>query len=105
MAAMQSSYSAKELAALSLPCLPGSERAIQIKAKRNGWASIKQPGLGGSTTRYLTLMIPEEIRLAIAVATAINKINHGHGPGASHQNGEHIQSAMDVLEKRYANND
>lgn len=44
---MKTHYSAAELAAMKLPGLPATERAIQIMAARESWPRIKRSGRGG----------------------------------------------------------
>lgn len=81
---MKSAYSAKQLADLAIPGLPASERGIQLRAKKEKWQAISQPCQGGYTVKYLALLLPSEVRLAIAAATAVKKIkaHPGHGAGA-----------------------
>lgn len=56
-------YTAKELA--GLPGLPGTERAIQIRAKREAWESRDRTGRGGGR-EYALSSLPEETRKALA---------------------------------------
>lgn len=79
---MQSSYSARQIADLGISGLPTSERGIQIKAKKERWPAIKQPCQGGYTVKYMTMLLPEEIKMAITLATtkpldlpAVPKVN------------------------------
>ncbi|MDT8422093.1 MAG: DNA-binding protein [Desulfuromonadales bacterium] len=60
-------YTAKELADLSLPGLPASERGIQIKAKREDWEGRKREGT--KATEYPLSALPKETRLALAAGT------------------------------------
>jgi putative transposase len=58
-------YTAKELA--GLPGLPGTERAVQIMAKREAWPSQKRAGKGGGSEYPLTAL-PEATRLHLIKA-------------------------------------
>ncbi|MBA1443779.1 MAG: Mu transposase C-terminal domain-containing protein [Chromatiales bacterium] len=50
-------YSAAELA--GLPGLPGTDRAVQIRAKREDWRWQKRTGRGGGREYHLTSLPPE----------------------------------------------
>lgn len=80
---MQSSYSAKQIADLGIPGIPASERGIQLKAKKEQWHAIKQPCQGGYIVKYLTSLLPGDIRMAIAAAHATKKIQTTPGRGAT----------------------
>lgn len=58
-------YSAADLAKLSLPGMPGTDRAIQIRAKREEWPSKAKPGRGGGKL-YPTSALPREAQDALA---------------------------------------
>lgn len=45
-------YSATELAALGLTCLPGTNVAVRGKAEREGWEFIETKGVGGTRREY-----------------------------------------------------
>ena len=93
---MKSHYSAKELVAL--PGLPGTERAVQIRAEREAWPHQKRAGRGGGkeypvatlpivTQRHLnklagvknlpTVKTPATVPAAIAPLPAIKELT-GH---------------------------
>ncbi|WFE73077.1 DNA-binding protein [Halomonas sp. M1] len=61
-------YSAKELA--GLPGMPGTERAIQIRAKREKWEG--QPRLGSKAVEYAFAVLPTETQNALLLAQADN---------------------------------
>ncbi|MEW6427293.1 MAG: Mu transposase C-terminal domain-containing protein [Thermodesulfobacteriota bacterium] len=66
---MKATWTASELAELRLACLPATERGVQLRAQREGWKAIKEPCKGGFRDKYLALLLPEEIRIAITMAT------------------------------------
>ncbi len=57
-------YTARELAGLNLDVLPGTEQRINIRAKKEGWPSIKREGKGGGRIYPLT-MLPAKLQHAI----------------------------------------
>jgi len=61
---MRNWYSARELA--GLPGMPGTERAIQIKAKREHWEG--QARLGSKAIEYSFAMLPEKTKAALIAA-------------------------------------
>lgn len=65
---MHSWYSARELA--GLPGMPGTERAIQIRAKRERWEG--QGRLGSKAVEYRFSALPAETQAAI-IAASINE--------------------------------
>ncbi|MCK7581820.1 MAG: hypothetical protein MZV65_43510 [Chromatiales bacterium] len=71
---MKSWYSVSELA--GLPGLPSTDRAIQIRAKREGWAHRPRQGRGGGK-EYAFDCLPLETRefLARQSLAAIKKPN------------------------------
>lgn len=66
---MRSWYSAQELA--GLPGLPGTVRAIQIRAKREGWEG--QGRLSSKAIEYAFSVLPKETQTALIAATVINE--------------------------------
>ncbi|MDP3425759.1 MAG: DNA-binding protein, partial [Humidesulfovibrio sp.] len=46
-----------------------TERAIQIRAKRESWPSVKRSGRGGGNV-YPLATLPEDVRAAITLAQA-----------------------------------
>lgn len=60
---MKSFYTAKELAEMG--GMPGTERAVQLKAKRENWPFQARSGKGGGR-EYAVEALPEETRLALA---------------------------------------
>jgi putative transposase len=57
-------YTARELAGLALPGLPGSERGIQMLAKREGWPHRPRAGRGGGR-EYPLSALPKEAQTAL----------------------------------------
>jgi hypothetical protein len=57
---MKEWYAAKELA--GLPGMPGTERAVQIKAQKDAWQSRPRAGRGGGREYHLS-SLPEQTRL------------------------------------------
>ena len=62
---MRSWYSARELA--GLPGMPGTERAIQIRAKREHWEG--QSRLGSKAIEYAFAILPMETQTALISAS------------------------------------
>lgn len=52
-------FAARELAALGLPGLPATERAVQLRADREGWCSRRRAGRGGGREYPLSALPPE----------------------------------------------
>jgi len=52
-------YTARELAEMRLPGMPGSERGVQIRAKRESWTGRKRPGT--KAQEYMALRIEEPL--------------------------------------------
>lgn len=65
--AMRNWYSASELA--GLPGLPGTERAIQLRAKRERWEG--QQRLGSKAIEYTLSVLPKETQTALLMATLV----------------------------------
>lgn len=63
----QATYSAQELAAMALPCLPSSERRIHARAKREEWTKTYTQGRGGYQYQYLSGLLPDEVKTAITM--------------------------------------
>lgn len=61
--------SAAELAAITLPGLPGTTQRITSRAKREGWPSRRRAGRGGGR-EYPTSALPAEARAALAERNA-----------------------------------
>lgn len=61
---MKTHYSCAELAAMKLPGLPTTERAIQITAARESWPKIKRSGRGGGW-EYPATCLPNSARNAL----------------------------------------
>lgn len=61
---MTSWYTARELA--GLPGMPGTERAVQLRAKREGWEG--QGRLGSKAIEYSVAVLPKETQNALLVA-------------------------------------
>lgn len=71
MSARSEWYTAKDLAALGLPGLPGTVQGINKLAKRDGWLSRPRQGRGGGV-EYRLSSLPETARIALldrAIAT------------------------------------
>lgn len=64
---MKEWYSAKELT--GLPGMPGTERAIQIRAQNDSWQSRPRTGRGGGYEYYLS-SFPEETRTHLLAESA-----------------------------------
>lgn len=58
-------FTAAELAAMRVPGLPGSARAIRRRAAREGWATDDRSGRGGRSLAYLLDTLPRDIRAAL----------------------------------------
>lgn len=71
---MMATYSAKELQGLALPCLPTTERGVQVRADREQWAFIWERGQGGAQKRYMAPLLPDQIRQAILDREEINAL-------------------------------
>lgn len=71
---MLATYSVKELLALGLPCLPGTDRSIQRQADRDQWEYIWEKGQGGAQKRYLSRLLPDQVRQAILNHEQINAL-------------------------------
>ncbi len=63
----QATYSAQDLAAMSLPCLPGTERNIRARAKREEWTKTYTKIRGGYQYQYLSGLLPDEVKTAITM--------------------------------------
>lgn len=66
---LKTHYSSKELAQMSLTCLPHSVQGVIYKAKREGWTSQKRCGRGGGLEYELALLsneVQNEIRIYCA---------------------------------------
>lgn len=66
--AMRNWYSASELA--GLPGLPGTERAIQLRAKRERWEG--QQRLGSKAIEYTLSVLPKETQAALLMAALVD---------------------------------
>ena len=78
-------YSANELAVMALPGLPATERGVRDRARLGNWQTMTEHGRGGAAARYITKLLPDEIRLAIAaraVEKSVNTPSHGAAAGA-----------------------
>ena len=75
MSAAQTAYSGQKLAQF----LGITERAVQIRAKRENWQSAPRPGRGGGNLWLLTSM-PEKTRLAIAAAVVAQMAKEAERP-------------------------
>ena len=75
MSAAQTAYSGQKLAQF----LGITERAVQIRAKRENWQSAPRPGRGGGSLWLLTSM-PEKTRLAIAAAVVAQMAKEAERP-------------------------
>ncbi|WP_439861593.1 DNA-binding protein [Pseudomonas sp. MBLB4136] len=62
---MRNWYSAQELA--GLPGMPGTERAIQIRAHREGWEGQRR--LGSKAIEYAFAVLPKETQAALIAAS------------------------------------
>ncbi len=71
---MQATYSAKELLSLQLPCLPGTVRGIQLRADREKWAGLHDTVRGGAQKRFISHVLPDEIRTAILTMEKIDAL-------------------------------
>ncbi|MDH5297646.1 MAG: hypothetical protein OEV91_01350, partial [Desulfobulbaceae bacterium] len=58
-------YSPKELLALQLSCLPGTDRGVQLRAEREQWTFTWEKVRGGASKRYLFDLLPGDVRNAI----------------------------------------
>lgn len=66
---MKAIWTAKELAEMRLPCLPATERGVQLRAQKEDWKYIKEPCRGGFLYKYEFFRLPKPIRIAITLAT------------------------------------
>lgn len=66
---MKEWYSAAELAKGQLPEIPSTERAIQIRAEREGWTKRRRQGRGGGW-EYSVTSVPDPARAVLAARDA-----------------------------------
>lgn len=82
MIAVKDAYTSAELASV----LVLTERAIQLRAKRESWPSQPRAGRGGGKA-FLLATLPEDVRAAIAVTQAkaahASDLSSASAPGAS----------------------
>jgi putative transposase len=90
--ASKATYSAKELAALGLECLPVTERGVTKKATAERWPAISEACRGGQVKKYLVRLLPEPIRIGIAAQVAAAHISSPAGP--SGQAGADLAATM-----------
>ncbi|WP_119167080.1 Mu transposase C-terminal domain-containing protein [Algihabitans albus] len=64
---MKAWWSASELAAATLPGLPGTRRKVAERAERDGWTKRETVGNGGTTHEYHVASLPEAARVALAL--------------------------------------
>ena len=64
------SFTARELAAMHLPCLPTTPAKVRDRARREGWAALETTGRGGRTLAYLASTLPEDVRTALETREA-----------------------------------
>jgi putative transposase len=97
---MKSAYSAKELAALGLPLLPGTERSVTRMADRDSWSFYWETVRGGSRKMYRAYMLPDDIRQAILDQEEIHALvpmsNTGNLPATTAATGNTIVCANQV---------
>lgn len=62
MTSIKSHYSASELAAMRLICLPTTKGKVLAKAEREGWPFVEQTGVGGTRRAYAP---PADVTTAI----------------------------------------
>lgn len=63
----QATYTAQELAVMALPCLPSTERRIRARAKCEEWTKTYEKVQGGHQYRYLSGLLPDEVKTAITM--------------------------------------
>ena len=86
-----------EIAALGLPGLPNTERGVQLRARREGWADParqwpldergtwrRRRGRGGGI-EFSPAVLPPEARLRLEMAPAIAAITGGQAVGSAHE--------------------
>jgi putative transposase len=71
---MKAAYTAKELAALELPVLPGTANGIYRKAYRENWSFYWKSERGGQIKMYRAYLLPDGIRQAILDQEEINAL-------------------------------
>jgi len=71
---MDAAYSAKQLAALQLPVLPGTAGSIARRADQENWSFRWESGRGGQIKMYRTYMLPDYLRNAILEQEEINAL-------------------------------
>lgn len=71
---MKPAYTAKELAAMKLPVLPGTERSIARRADREEWSFYWETVRGGSRKMYRAHILPDHVRQAILDKEEINSL-------------------------------
>ncbi|MGY4848772.1 Mu transposase C-terminal domain-containing protein [Pasteurella multocida] len=62
---LKTHYSAKELAELSLACLPKTKQGVLYQAKKQGWTTHKKVGVGGEILEFALSNLPQEIQTEI----------------------------------------
>lgn len=74
---LKTHYSAKELADLSLACLPKTKQGILYQAKKQKWKACKKVGVGGESLEFSLVTLPEivqqELRTRFAVSVVEQK--------------------------------
>lgn len=67
---LKTHYSAKELAELSLACLPKTKQGILYQAKKQKWQACKKVGIGGESLEFTLTSLPEIVQQEILLKTA-----------------------------------
>lgn len=62
---LKTHYTAKELAELSLACLPKTKQGVLYQAKKQGWTTHKKVGVGGEILEFELSNLPQEIQTEI----------------------------------------
>jgi len=99
---MQNTYSAAELAALAIPCLPDTERRVREIANREMWPNLREPVKGGYEKRYIVALLPDAVRAALTTRTAKKVAGQGAGAGQEQVRMLAEQTARQTEEARLA---
>ena len=62
---MRATYTAAELLALALPCLPGTERGIRSRSERYNWPYTWEKTGAAAARGYLSHLLPKDVRQGI----------------------------------------
>lgn len=62
---LKTHYSAKELAELSLTCLPKTNQGVLYQAKKQNWKACKKVGVGGEILEFALIELPDNVQQEI----------------------------------------